>query len=97
MITIYYLSYCPHSQNALKTLHQYNIDHHKIESSENKDDRKTYYPTFPQIYWNEHIIGGNSDFQNIIKTLQNCNIPNTQENWDKREWLNFLLYIAKKI
>lgn len=97
MITIYYLSYCPHSKNALKILNTYNIEHTEIESSNNKEERKKYYKTFPQIYWNDNIIGGNSDFINIIEILKTCNIPNTPNIWEKKNWLNFLIYIAKKI
>lgn len=46
MINIYYLEYCPHSQKALQTLEKYNINHSKIESSDNKIERKKYHQHF---------------------------------------------------
>jgi len=36
MINIYYLNGCPHSLKALETLQKYNIEHSKIESSNDK-------------------------------------------------------------
>ena len=97
MINIYYLEYCPYSQNALQTLNKYKINHHKIESSNNKEKRKQYHPTFPQIYWDGRLIGGNDDFANIITILQSNTIPSKQEEWSKREWYRFLLNIAEKL
>ena len=97
MIKIYYLSYCGYSQKALNTLEEYKIDHHKIESSYNKEERKQYHPTFPQIYWNDKLIGGNDDFTKIIKTLQSNNEPSEPEGWTKKEWCAFLLNIANKL
>jgi glutaredoxin len=97
MINIYYLEYCPHSQKALQTLEKYKINHHKIESSNNKEKRKQYHPTFPQIYWNSRLIGGNDNFTKIITILQSNTVPFAQEEWSKREWYRFLLNIAKKL
>ena len=97
MITIYYLQYCPYSQEALKTLDKYEIDHHKIESSKDKVERKQYHPTFPQIYWNNKLIGGNDDFAKIIETLQSNNEPSEPEGWTEKEWCACLLNIAKKL
>jgi glutaredoxin len=97
MIKIYYLDYCPYSKEALKILDKYKIEHHKIESSNNKNDRKTFYPTFPQIYWNENLIGGYSEISDIINNLQHQNIPLMENNWEKRQWLNFLIDIANKL
>ena len=97
MINIYYLEYCPHSQKALQTLEKYNINHSKIESSDNKIERKKYYPTFPQIYWYNNLIGGNDNFINMIKTLQSNTIPNNHNKWTKREWISCLLNITEKL
>lgn len=97
MIKIYYLDYCPYSQQALKILHKYKIEHHKIESSDNKNDRKKFYPTFPQIYWNENLIGGYSEISNVINNLQHQNIPLMENNWKKREWLKFLINLSYKL
>jgi glutaredoxin len=97
MINIYYLEYCPHSQKALQTLKKYEMNHYKIESSNNKEERKQYHPTFPQIYWNDKLIGGNDDFTNIITTLQNNTVPSEQKECSKREWIAFLLNIANKL
>ena len=97
MIKIYYLDNCPYSQGALKILDNYKIEHHKIESSNNKNDRKQFYPTFPQIYWNENLIGGYSEISDIINNLQHQNIPLMENNWEKRQWLNFLIDIANKL
>lgn len=97
MINIYYLEYCPHSQKALQTLKEYNINHSKIESSNNKNERKQFYSTFPQIYYNDNFIGGNSDFTNIINTLQTNNIPKKPNEWAPRKWIGFLLEVAKKL
>jgi glutaredoxin-related protein len=97
MIKIYYLEFCPYSQQALKILDKYKIEHHKIESSNNKNDRKQFYPTFPQIYWNENLIGGYSEISDIINNLQHQNIPLMENNWEKRQWLNFLIDIANKL
>jgi glutaredoxin len=97
MINIYYLEYCPHSKKALQTLDKYKINHYKIESSNNKEERKQYHPTFPQIYWDNKLIGGNDDFTKIIKTLRNNTIPSEQKECSKREWYSFLLNIANKL
>jgi glutaredoxin len=97
MINIYYLEYCPHSQKALQTLGKHKINHYKIESSNNKEERKQYHPTFPQLFWNGKLIGGNDDFTNIITTLQSNTVPSKQEEWSKREWFAFLLNIANKL
>ena len=97
MIKIYYLKTCPHSQKALQTLEKYIIDHCKIESSDDKKERKKHHPTFPQIYWNDKLIGGNDYLTEIIKTLQRCTIPSKQEEWSEREWYIFLLNIAVKL
>ena len=96
-INIYYLEYCPHSQKALQTLDKYKINHHKIESSDNKEERKKHHPTFPQIYWGDKLIGGNDNFTHIITTLQSNTVPSKQEEWSKREWYKFLLNIANKL
>ena len=97
MINIYYLEYCPYSQKALETLKKYNINHSKIESSENKTERQKYYPTFPQIYWNDKLIGGNDNLTNIIKSLQSNTIPINNNKWTKREWISCLLNITYKL
>jgi glutaredoxin-related protein len=97
MINIYYLEYCPHSQNALQTLQKYNINHSKIESSDNKIERKKYHPTFPQIYWHNNLIGGNDNFTNMIKTLQSNKIPINHNKWTKKEWISCLLNITEKL
>jgi glutaredoxin-related protein len=97
MINIYYLEYCPYSQNALQILDRYKINYSKIESSNNKDERKQLYPTFPQIYWNKHLIGGNDNFTKIIQTLQKNKEPYKSNEWSKKEWYNFLINIAEKI
>jgi glutaredoxin len=96
-ITIFYLEGCPHSLAALETLKKYNIKHEKIESSHNKEERQKHYPTFPQIYCDDKLIGGNDVFTNIIKTLQSNTVPSKQEEWTEREWCNFLLNITKKL
>jgi len=97
MINIYYLEYCPHSQKALQTLQKYNINHTKIESSNNKIERQKYHPTFPQIYWHDNLIGGNDNFTSMIKTLQSNTIPDNHNNWKTREWYSCLLNITYKL
>lgn len=97
MINIYYLEYCPHSQKALQTLQKYNIKHTKIESSNDKIERKKYHPTFPQIFWHDNLIGGNDNFTNIIKTLQSNTIPINHNKWKKKEWISCLLNITDKL
>lgn len=97
MINIYYLEYCPYSQSALETLNKYKINYSKIESSNNKNERKQFYPTFPQIYYNNKLLGGNSEFTNIINTLQNNTIPRKQKEWTKKEWYAFLINISEKL
>lgn len=97
MINIYYLEYCPYSQNALQTLNKYQINHYKIESSNNKEERKQYYPTFPQIYWNNTLIGGNDNFTNIINTLHKNKEPKKPNKWSNKEWYAFLINMANKI
>jgi glutaredoxin len=97
MINIYYLEYCPHSLQALETLKKYKIEYIKIESSNNKDKRKQFYPTFPQIYWNNNLLGGNSDLTNIINTLQTKEEPIIINKWPKKEWYAFLINIAQKL
>ena len=82
---------------ALKILDKYKIEHHKIESSDNKNDRKQFYPTFPQIYWNENLIGGYSEISNVINNLQHRNIPLMENNWRKKEWLKFLINLSYKL
>ena len=97
MINIYYLSYCPYSQKALKILDKYKINHCKIESSDNKEERKKIYKTFPQIYWNESLIGGYDNFMSIINSLRTIKEPIQPDEWDNKEWYRFLLHIAKQI
>jgi glutaredoxin len=97
MINIYYLEYCPYSQKALQTLNKYKINHYKIESSDNKDERKQFHPTFPQIYWNDKLIGGNDNFTNIIDTLQTNTVPIKPKDWTPRKWTGFLLEVARKL
>ena len=99
MINIYYLNGCPHSLKALETLHKYNIEHTKIESSDDKIKiiRKEYYPTFPQIYWHDNLIGGNDNLTSIIKSLRSNIIPNNHNNWEAREWYSCLLNITYKL
>jgi len=97
MINIYYLEYCPHSQKALQTLQKYNINHSKIESSNNKIERQQYHPTFPQIYWQNNLIGGNDNFTSIIKSLQSNKIPDNHNKWKARDWYSCLLNITYKL
>ena len=97
MINIYYLNGCPHSLKALETLQKYNIEHLKIESSNDKIKRKEYYPTFPQIYWQGNLLGGNDNLTSIIKSLQTNKIPDNYNNWEKRKWISFLLNITYKL
>jgi glutaredoxin len=96
MIKIFYLQKCGYSQKALETLEHYKIDHHKIDSSSNREERKKYYSTFPQIYWDDKLIGGYDDFTNIITTLQSRNKPSKPEGWTEKEWCALLLNIAEK-
>jgi len=97
MINIYYLEYCPHSQKALQTFKEYGIEHNKIESSDNKIERKKYHPTFPQIYWHNNLIGGNDNLMSIIKSLQSNTIPDNHNKWEKKEWISCLLNITYKL
>lgn len=99
MINIYYLKTCPYSQNALQILNKYEISHYKIESSNNKNERKQFYSTFPQIYWDNKLLGGNHEITTIIDTLQKNKEPEPKysNEWSKREWLKFLINIANKI
>ena len=97
MINIYYLEYCPHSQKALQTLQKYNINHSKIESSDNKIERKKYHPTFPQIYWHDNLLGGNDNLTNIIESLKSNKIPDNHNKWKKKEWISCLLNITEKL
>jgi glutaredoxin-related protein len=97
MINIYYLEYCPYSQKALETLQKYNINHSKIESSNNKIERQQYYPTFPQIYWHNNLIGGNDNLTKIIQTLRSNIIPDNHNKWTRRTWISCLLNITEKL
>jgi glutaredoxin-related protein len=97
MINIFYLSYCPYSQRALEILEHYNITHNKIESSSIKSERKKFYPTFPQIYWKDNLLGGKDNFEKIINTLQKNKIPSTPDQWTKRKWYIFLLNLIEKL
>jgi glutaredoxin len=99
MITIYYLQNCPHSLAALETLEKYEIDHRKIDSSNDKEEQKkrSKYSTFPQIYWGNKLIGGNNEVTNIIQTIMSNKVPPMPEGWTLREWLYFLLNILEKL
>ena len=97
MINIYYLKGCPYCEKALETLQKYNINHSEIESSNNKTERQQYYPTFPQIYWNNNLIGGNDNLTKIIDSLQSNAIPDNYNKWTKKEWLSCLLNITEKL
>ena len=97
MINIYYLEYCLYSQKALETLQKYNINHFKIESSNNKIERQQYYPTFPQIYWHNNLIGGNDNLTKIIQTLRSNIIPDNHNKWTRRTWISCLLNITEKL
>ena len=97
MITIFYLTNCGYSKKALETLEKHKLDHHKIESSNDIDERKKYYPTFPQIYWKDKLIGGNDDVTKIIQTLMSNKVPPMPEGWNVREWFWLLLNILDKL
>lgn len=81
-IIIYYLSYCPHSMQAINTLRSIsNIVVEEILSDNNKYEikskniREYNHHTFPLILYKsdktnkEYYIGGNDKLQRIIKEI----------------------------
>jgi glutaredoxin len=109
-IEIGYLSWCPYSRAALETFKKYKIPITDYEADNNPDryKEKNYvynnkYTSFPQIYWLNNkeqklFVGGNSEFQDILKKFRLKQIPKRPAMWESQhEWLNFLTYIAKEI
>ena len=114
MFKVYYLSYCPHSQATLKTLKDLDLYCKVIEC----DSRNIEYPdtdkkiipqdysTYPQILFeidNKTIfIGGNSEFQELIKLLNklkiNINAKIKPQRYIEKEYTCLILYdIINKI
>ena len=113
MFKVYYLSYCSHSQATLKTLKDLNLYCKVIEC----DSRNIEYPdtdkkiipqdysTYPQVLFeidNKTIfIGGNSEFQELIKLLnklkKNINAKIKPQRYIEKENTCLILYnIIKK-
>ena len=81
MFKVYYLSYCPHSLATLKTLEELKLENNLIKCDsrdiEYPDNDKNIIPqdysTYPQVLFKTNsetfFIGGNNEFQELIKLL----------------------------
>jgi glutaredoxin len=97
MLVVYYLSYCPHSKNALRTLDEHRIRHQAIKADDTKQETITKngeltggYALFPQIFWQQRFVGGNDKLQQILSDLEAQRVPEAPADWSKRAWLSFL-------
>lgn len=97
MLVVYYLSYCPHSKNALRTLEEEGITHQAIKADDAKQDTIDMnckvtggYRLFPQIFWESRFVGGNDKLQGVLADLKAQRIPEMPGDWSKRAWLSFL-------
>jgi glutaredoxin len=108
MFRVYYLSYCPHSKATLKTLEELNLKCNLIEC----DSRNIEYPdtdkkiipqdysTYPQVLFKTDsktiFIGGNSEFQELIKLLnklkKNINSKIKPQKYIEKENTCYILY-----
>jgi glutaredoxin len=115
MFKVYYLSYCPHSQATLKTLEELELNN-KIIECDNRNieysdtDKKIIpqgYSTYPQVLFESTnskslFIGGNSEFQELIKLLnklkKNVNAKIKPQRYIEKENTCLILYnIINKI
>lgn len=95
---------CPYSENAYKTVNNYNIKNESIWiNDDNKEIYKEKYPTFPQIYLKKDnsngslLLGGNSDLQDFIKLFYKkkynekyINEFMTKNSWSKKATLRMI-------
>ena len=108
MFKVYYLSYCPHSQATLKTLKELKLENELIKC----DSRDIEYPdtdkkiipqdysTYPQVLFEKEkktiFIGGNSEFQELIKLLnklkKNINTKIKPQKYIEKENTCYILY-----
>lgn len=96
-IKIVYLTYCPHSREAVETFNKLNIPYKEQIADDNKEQVKQKYrllnngyTQFPQIYIDNIFLGGNAKLQEIIKIIKTANIPSTPEYFSRKKWLKFI-------
>jgi len=77
MITVYLKPGCPYCANTLRIINERNIKAKKItletEEEREKIKKKNNYNTFPQIFVDNKLIGGNDDFVKLIDMCDNLN------------------------
>lgn len=77
MITVYLKPGCPFCQNTENLIDSRNIKANKItldtEEKRNKIKKKNKFNTFPQVFVDNKLIGGNDDFVRIIDMCDKLN------------------------
>lgn len=105
MITIYILTYCGYSLNAIELLKENNLEYQKIECDNIRDETDNIYPgynTYPKIFFNNYFLGGYSQLNNIL-LLKNKKINNKNYKIKKLDFLEIkqvleiLYYVISKI
>ena len=77
MIVVYLKPGCPYCANTLRIIEENNIKTKKItlETEEQREEikKKHNYFTFPQIFIEEKLIGGNQEFEQLIGMCEKLN------------------------
>lgn len=73
MLKLYVLKGCPYCASSLDLVKSKKIDHEVIVvSQEEKESYKKKHSmnTFPQVFYNRTLIGGNQDLHEIINSIE---------------------------
>ena len=73
MLKLFVLKGCPHCASSLELVKSRKIDHEVIVVSQEEKDlykKKHGMNTFPQVFYNRTLIGGNQDLHEIVGAIE---------------------------
>lgn len=83
-IIVYSIVGCPHCKKAKSTLEELKLPYHEISLDSYADTvreevrEKTGSRTVPQIFFNATLIGGNDEFQKLVRVRHGCTVQLTK-------------------
>ena len=102
MLKIICLAHCPYSENTKNIVNRYKIKHKLITiHHDNKHKYKKDLDTFPQIYFNNKLFGGNNNFQILINNLLKASYDDIMNSfpssWNEKDKCKMAIYLLTQM